>query len=161
MLRPHTGVHWCYSGVCCFLAVSMSGPCPGRLFGGGGPFLGGTSSRCRPTFFSPLLGGRGVHGLAPTTSALFASPGRFIDCRPGPLLGFFFRYAAIGIAFGNMFRLAFLFLRVFGFFSARHGSLSFLCEFHYQESSAAQGGLRGWHSFRRDKQRSLHFVYIR
>jgi hypothetical protein len=42
---------------------------------------------------------------------------------PGPTLGFFFRYASAFVPFFYVLSLAFLFVGVFGFVSARHFAL--------------------------------------
>jgi hypothetical protein len=56
-------------------------------------------------------------------TGFFTATVHLVHGSPGPTLGFFFRYASAFVPFFYVLSLAFLFVGVFGFVSARHFAL--------------------------------------
>ena len=61
-----------------------------------------------------------IDRFAAARARILPAAGHLVDCRPGPPLRFLLADAALFITFFDMFRLAFLLLRVFRFVTSRH-----------------------------------------
>jgi hypothetical protein len=102
---------------------SLSRSRPGRFLGCGRPGGGSARRRSRAAYSPTFFGGALIHRFSAPRTALLTAAGHLIDRRPGAPLRFILRNATLLIPLFNMLGLPFLFFRIFGFFSPRHGFL--------------------------------------